>query len=203
MPYGFLDIAITPGVRDAQAAMGSNHLWTNFEGDRAFDRFTAIISQNGNAYEEGFSKDWEPIRRYWRDPTTANREALRGQLTAEGIRDQYKHGVPDVTKVSPDGWTLDVFYTQRPGVNDIMLDLFRDDQSNAAMYPDSQRYFRERKPKLLAIWGKNDAIFLPAGAEAFKRDIPNAEVHFLDTGHFALETHAGEIAQNIVRFMSA
>lgn len=167
------------------------------------ERITAIVSQNGNAYDEGFSQGWEPIQRYWRNPTDANREVLRGQLTTEGIREQYEHGVRDVARVSPDGWTLDVFYTRRPGVDEIMLDLFRDYQSNAAMYPDFQRYFREHKPKLMAIWGKNDPIFIPAGAEAFKRDLPNAEVHLLDTGHFALETHAGEIAQRIIAFMQA
>lgn len=167
------------------------------------ERITAIISQNGNAYDDGFGTVWEPIQRYWRDPSPANREALRGELGTDGIRQQYVHGVPDPSLISPDGWTLDAFYTQRPGIDDIMLDLFRDYRTNAALYPDFQRYFREHQPPLLAIWGKNDPIFVPAGAQAFKRDLPNAQVHLLDTGHFALETHAREIAARIAAFLSA
>ncbi|WP_241127553.1 alpha/beta fold hydrolase [Novosphingobium terrae] len=167
------------------------------------ERITAIISQNGNAYDDGFGTVWEPIQRYWRDPSRANREALRGELGTEGIRQQYVHGVPDPSLISPDGWTLDACYTQRPGIDDIMLDLFRDYRTNAALYPDFQRYFRDHKPPLLAIWGKNDPIFVPAGALAFKRDLPDAQVHLLDTGHFALETHAVEIATRITTFLSA
>ena len=165
------------------------------------DRVTAIISQNGNAYEEGLSEGWNPIRRYWEDATDANRQALRGLLGAESIRWQYEHGVPDTSRVSPDGWTLDAHYTQRPGVDEIQLDLFLDYRSNVAMYPEFQRYFRERAPKLLAIWGRNDPFFVPPGAEAFKRDLPEAEVRFLDTGHFALETHAVEIGAAVRDFL--
>jgi pimeloyl-ACP methyl ester carboxylesterase len=165
------------------------------------DRVTAIISQNGNAYEEGLSEGWNPIRRYWEDATDANRQALRGFLSADAIRWQYEHGVPDTSRVSPDGWTLDAHYTQRPGVDEIQLDLFLDYRNNVAMYPDVQRYFRERKPKLLAIWGRNDPFFIPPGAEAFRRDVPDAEVHFLDTGHFALETHAREIGAAVRDFL--
>jgi pimeloyl-ACP methyl ester carboxylesterase len=165
------------------------------------ERITAIISQNGNAYVEGLSDGWNPIQRYWREPSDANRQALRVLLTPESIRWQYEHGVADLSKVSPDGSALDAWYTARPGVDDIQLDLFLDYASNVALYPAFQAYFRERQPKLLAIWGRNDPFFLPPGAEAYKRDLPNAEVRFLDTGHFALETHAAEIAQAIADFL--
>lgn len=161
------------------------------------DRVTAIISQNGNAYEEGLSDGWGPIRAYWRDPSPANREALRSFLTPETTRWQYTHGVPDVTAVSPDGYSLDSFYLARSGADEIQLDLFRDYQSNVALYPTFQRYFRAHAPRFLAVWGRNDPFFLPEGAEAFRRDNPGATVHFFDTGHFALETHATEIAARI------
>jgi pimeloyl-ACP methyl ester carboxylesterase len=164
------------------------------------DRITAIISQNGNAYEEGLSDGWNPIRAYWKDPSQANREALRSFLKPETTAWQYTHGVPDPTRVSPDGYSLDSFYMLRPGVADVQLDLMGDYQSNIALYPTFQQYFRTHKPPLLAVWGKNDPFFLPPGAEAFKRDIPNATVRFFDTGHFALETHAPEIAAAIVEF---
>jgi pimeloyl-ACP methyl ester carboxylesterase len=164
-------------------------------------RVTAIISQNGNAYEEGLSDGWTPIRAYWEDRSPANREALRAFLKPESIAWQYTHGAPDATRVSPDGYTLDNFYTSRPGVADVQLDLFGDYKSNVALYPTFQQYFRTHKPPLLAVWGKNDPFFLPPGAEAFKRDIPNATVRFFDTGHFALETHAAEIAAAIREFI--
>ena len=165
------------------------------------DRITAIISQNGNAYEEGLSDGWTPIRAYWQDRSAANREALRAFLKPETTVWQYTHGVPDATRVSPDGYTLDNFYTSRPGVADVQLDLFGDYKSNVALYPTFQQYFRTHKPPLLAVWGKNDPFFLPPGAEAFKRDIPNATVRLFDTGHFALETHAAEIAAAIREFI--
>jgi len=158
------------------------------------DRITAIISQNGNAYEEGLSSGWDPIRAYWKEATPANREALRSFLKPETTIWQYTHGVADPTAVSPDGYSLDNFYLARPGATDLQLDLFGDYKSNVALYPAFQAYFRTHKPPLLAVWGKNDPFFLPAGAEAFKRDIPSATVRFFDTGHFALETHAAEIA---------
>ncbi len=164
-------------------------------------RVTAIISQNGNAYEEGLSDGWNPIERYWRDPTDANRQALRELLTPKSIRWQYEHGVSDVSKISPDGVNLDAWYIARPGVDDIQLDLFLDYASNVALYPAFQAYFREHQPKLLAIWGEKDPFFLPPGAEAYKRDLPNAQVRFLDTGHFALETHVEEIATAIADFL--
>lgn len=165
------------------------------------ERISAIISQNGNAYEEGLSDGWSPIRAYWQDASPANREALRALLKPEATRWQYTHGVPDATKVSPDGYSLDDFYLSRPGVDELQLDLFGDYKSNIALYPAFQTYFRTHKPPFLAVWGKNDPFFLPAGAAAFKRDIPDAVVRFFDTGHFALETHAAEIAAAIRDFL--
>jgi pimeloyl-ACP methyl ester carboxylesterase len=166
------------------------------------ERIVAIISQNGNAYEEGLSEGWNPIRAYWQEPSQANRNALRNFLAPETTIWQYTHGVTDRTRVSPDGYSLDNFYLTRPGADEIQLDLFGDYKTNVALYPKFQSYFREHKPPLLAVWGKNDPFFLPAGAEAFKRDIPSAEVRFLDTGHFALETHCDEIASAIGAFLS-
>ena len=165
------------------------------------DRITAIISQNGNAYEEGLSEGWNPIRAYWQEPSEANRDALRAFLKPETTIWQYTHGVPDPKMVSPDGYSLDNFYLARPGMADLQLDLFGDYKSNVALYPTFQAYFRTHRPPLLAVWGKNDPFFLPAGAEAFKRDVPGAVVRFLDTGHFALETHATEIAAAIREFL--
>ncbi|HVW68595.1 MAG TPA: alpha/beta fold hydrolase [Steroidobacteraceae bacterium] len=166
------------------------------------ERITAIISQNGNAYVEGLSEGWNPIRAYWENASPANREALRQFLTPETTKWQYTHGVPDATAVSPDGYSLDDFYLSRPGVAEVQLDLFGDYKSNVALYPEFQKYFRTHRPPLLAAWGKNDPFFLPPGAEAFKRDIPEAQVRFFDTGHFALETHAVEIAAAIREFLS-
>ena len=165
------------------------------------ERITAIVSQNGNAYLEGLSDGWSPIRAYWQDPSAANRAALRSLLSPETTVWQYTHGVPDAALVSPDGYSLDNFYLARPGADDVQLDLFGDYKSNVALYPLFQAYFREHKPPFLAIWGKNDPFFLPAGATAFKRDMPDAEVRFLDTGHFALETHAEEIAEAMRDFL--
>jgi len=163
-------------------------------------RITAIVSQNGNAYEEGLSDGWDPIRTYWREPSQANRDALRSFLTPETTLFQYTHGVADPSLVSPDGRSLDDHYLARPGAHEAQLDLLLDYASNVALYPDFHAYFRNHQPPLLAVWGKNDPFFLPAGAEAFKRDIPNADVRFFDTGHFALETHAAEIATAIRDF---
>jgi pimeloyl-ACP methyl ester carboxylesterase len=166
------------------------------------ERIAAIISQNGNAYEEGLSHGWNPIRAYWQTPSQANRKALRSFLTPETTIWQYTHGVSDTTHVSPDGYSLDNFYLARPGADEVQLDLFGDYKSNVALYPVFQEYFRKHKPLFLAIWGKNDPFFLPPGAEAFKRDIPGAEVRFLDAGHFALETNCEEIAAAIRDFLS-
>src|SRR6185295_10337207 len=166
------------------------------------ERITAIISQNGNAYEEGLSEGWNPIQAYWKDPSEANRSALRMMLKPETTLWQYTYGVADISSVSPDGHTLDDYYLRRAGADEIQLDLLGDYKSNVALYPAFQQYFRTHKPPLLAVWGKNDPFFLPPGAEAFKRDNPNATVQFFDTGHFALETHASEIATAIRNFLS-
>ncbi len=165
------------------------------------ERIAAIISQNGNAYAEGLSEGWNPIRTYWQDPSAANRAALRAFLTPETTYWQYTHGVADTSAVSPDGYSLDNFYLARPGADEVQLDLFGDYKSNVALYPEFQAYFRKHKPPFLAVWGKNDPFFLPAGAEAFKHDISGAEVHFFDAGHFALETHSAEIAAAIRDFL--
>jgi len=165
------------------------------------DRVTAIVSQNGNAYEEGLSENWDPIQRYWRAPTPENRDALRSLLTLDATRWQYVHGVPDETLVSPDGYTLDHALLSRPGNDEIQLDLFRDYATNVALYPQFQAYFRTQRPPVLAVWGRNDPFFLPAGAEAYRRDNPNAVVRLLDTGHFALETHHQEIGTAVRDFL--
>jgi len=165
------------------------------------ERITAIISQNGNAYEDGLSEGWNPIQRYWKEPTPENRAALRDLLKVETTRWQYVHGVPDESMVAPESYTLDSALPARPGNDEIQLDLFLDYASNVALYPTFQEYFRTHRPPLLAVWGKNDPFFLPAGAEAFTRDLPGAVVRFFDTGHFALETHAAEIAAAIRDFL--
>jgi len=166
------------------------------------NRITAIVSQNGNAYEEGLSDGWNPVCTYWIDPSKANRDALRMFLKPETTMWQYTEGVPDEMLVSPDGYSLDNHYLARPGADEIQLDLLLDYASNVRMYPEFQRYFREHQPPLLAVWGCNDPFFLPAGAEAYKRDNPNAQVRLLDTGHFALETHNDAIAFAITTFLS-
>ncbi|MDF0492230.1 alpha/beta fold hydrolase [Bradyrhizobium yuanmingense] len=165
------------------------------------DRITAIISQNGNAYEEGFSDEWGAWQAYWREPTEANREACRASLSPETVRSwQYGTGAnPDL--LGPDGYELDIAYMARPGAEDIQLDLILDYRSNVALYPTFQAYFREHRPPLLAAWGRHDPAFVPAGALAYRRDLPNAEVHLLDAGHFALETHHREIAVIIRDFL--
>ncbi|POM09772.1 hydrolase [Pseudomonas sp. WP001] len=165
------------------------------------ERVTAIISQNGNAYEEGLGKGWAPIQRYWQAPTQQNRDALRDFPTPASIKWQYLEGVSDQSAVSPDGYTLEGLQVSRPGNADIQLDLLLDYASNVAMYPAFQAYFRQYQPPLLAVWGKNDPFFVPAGAEAWKRDIPKADIRFYDTGHFALETHAKEIIPVIRAFL--
>jgi pimeloyl-ACP methyl ester carboxylesterase len=165
------------------------------------DRITAIISQNGNAYTDGLSDGWAPVQAYWKDPSPANREAVRSMVQPETTIWQYTHGVPDVTMVSPDGYGLDNFYLARPGADEIQLDLLLNYASNVALYPAWQEYFRTSRPPLLAVWGSNDPFFTPPGAEAFKRDIPGADVRFVPTGHFALETHADEIAKAIIDFL--
>jgi pimeloyl-ACP methyl ester carboxylesterase len=166
------------------------------------DRVVAIVSQNGNAYEEGLSDAWKPIRAYWQEPSEAKRDALRSFLSAETTLFQYTHGVEEPALVSPDGRSLDDFYLARPEAHEAQLDLLLDYASNVALYPQFQDYFRKHKPPLLAVWGENDPFFLRAGAEAFRRDNPRAEVHFYPTGHFALETHCQEIAAAIRDFLN-
>jgi pimeloyl-ACP methyl ester carboxylesterase len=150
------------------------------------ERINAIISQNGNAYEEGLSDGWNPIRAYWQDSSQANRKALRSFLTPATTVWQYTHGVSDTTSVSPDGYSLDNFYLARDGAHEVQLELLGDYKSNVALYPAFQAYFRKHQPRFLAAWGENDPFFLPQGAKAFKRDIPNAKIRLFPTGHFAL-----------------
>ncbi len=166
------------------------------------ERITALVTQNGNAYEEGLSEGWNPIQAYWRDPSARNRDALRQFLAPQTTQWQYTHGVSDTARISPDGYALDNWYLSRPGADEVQLDLFLDYASNVALYPAFQAYFRAHQPPLLAVWGRNDPFFLPAGAEAFRRDIADADVRFFDTGHFALETHADEIATAIRGFLA-
>ena len=165
------------------------------------ERITAIISQNGNAYEEGLSDGWNPIQKYWKEQTPKNRAALRDFLKPETTKWQYVHGVQEESQVAPESYTLDSALLAREGNDEIQLDLFLDYASNVALYPKFQEYFRSKRPPLLAVWGKNDPFFLPPGAEAFQRDNPHAEVRFYDTGHFALETHHREIAGAIRDFL--
>lgn len=165
------------------------------------ERVQAIVSQNGNAYLEGFSEAWGPWENYWHAPTPENREACRDSLAPDTIREfQYLHGA-DADLVSPDGYSLDIAYMASPEAQEIQLDLILDYRTNVKLYPEFQAYFRKHQPPFLAVWGKNDPAFLPAGAEAYKRDLPAAEVHLLDAGHFALETHADEIAALMLRFL--
>jgi pimeloyl-ACP methyl ester carboxylesterase len=162
------------------------------------ERVSAIISQNGNAYEEGLSQGWNPIQNYWKEPSAANRNALRDFLKPEATKWQYIHGVAEESLVAPESYTLDSVLLARPGNDEIQLDLFLDYASNVALYPKFQEYFRKFQPPFVAVWGKNDPFFVPAGAEAYKRDLPKAKVHFVDTGHFALETHCERIAEAIL-----
>jgi pimeloyl-ACP methyl ester carboxylesterase len=165
-------------------------------------RIAGIISQNGNAYMEGLNESWTPIQIYWKNPCDANRAALRGFLQAGTTKWQYTHGAHDISLVAPESYTLDQAFLDWPGNDEIQLDLFLDYASNVALYPAFQEYFRSYQPKFLAIWGNKDPFFLASGAEAFRRDNPNAEVHFVDAGHFALETKGSEIAALILPFLS-
>lgn len=167
------------------------------------DRITAIITQNGNAYEEGFVKPfWDGLFAYAEAPGPQTEAAVRGALTPESIRWQYVNGVADPSLVSPDNWVHDLALLDRPGNDEIQLRLFRDYATNVDLYPEVHRYFRESRVPLLAVWGANDEIFGPAGAEAFRRDLPDAEIHLIDTGHFALETHLDPIADHIRTFLT-
>jgi pimeloyl-ACP methyl ester carboxylesterase len=166
------------------------------------ERIAAIITQNGNTYLEGVSDAFAPIQAYWKEPSQANRDALRGFLAPETTLFQYTHGVADPSMVSPDGRNLDDFYLARPGNSEIQLDLLLDYQSNVALYDTIQAYLRQHQPPVLAVWGKNDPFFIPPGAEAFRRDVPSADIRFIDSGHFALETHAREIGAAMREFLA-
>jgi pimeloyl-ACP methyl ester carboxylesterase len=166
------------------------------------ERVMALIVQNGNSYEEGLGEFWAPIKKYWNDPSRQNRDALRVLLKPESTRWQYTNGVTDTSLLSPDTWTLDQAGLDRPGNDEIQLDLFYDYRTNLPLYPHFQQYFRDYQPPTLVIWGKNDAIFPAEGAMPYRRDLPNAEIHLLDTGHFALETHGYEIACLIREFLA-
>ena len=165
------------------------------------ERITAIVTQNGNTYLEGVSKAFAPVQAYWKEPTQANRDALRVFLAPQTTLFQYTHGVADPSLVSPDGRNLDDFYLTRPGNDEIQLDLLLDYQSNVALYHTIQAYLRQHQPPVLAVWGRNDPFFIPPGAEAFKQDVPSADIRFVDSGHFALETHAGEIGAAMRDFL--
>jgi pimeloyl-ACP methyl ester carboxylesterase len=165
------------------------------------ERVTALITQNGNAYEEALADGWIPIQRYWKEPSAANRDAVRQFVTPEAIKWQYTHGVKDPTRIAPDTYLLDAALIECPGNVDIQLDLFLDYADNVAKYPQFQAYFRKHRPPILAVWGRNDPFFRSAGAAAFKRDVPDAEIHLFDTGHFALETHISEIGALIHEFL--
>ncbi len=166
------------------------------------ERISALISQNGNAYEEGLSDGWNPIRAYWQDATEENRNNLRTFLQAGTVQFQYNHGEADPGLIAPESYTLDQHLLDRAGNDEIQLDLFGDYKANVALYPRFQEYFRTHQPPTLAVWGKNDPFFLPAGAEAFRRDLPHAEVRFVDAGHFPLETHLDEVAGIIRAFLA-
>lgn len=166
------------------------------------EKITGIISQNGNAYVEGLSTGWNPIQKYWENDTQENRDALRSFYSKEGTAFQYFTGVTDSSLIAPEAYILDQHFLDRPASAEIQLDLLKDYKTNVELYPSFQKYFRTNKPKLLAVWGNKDPFFLPAGAEAYKKDIPNAIVKFYDTGHFALETHAQEIGNEILKFLS-
>ena len=165
-------------------------------------RVSAIVSQNGNAYEEGLGDTWQPMQRYWREPTLEHRNAIRTVLNAEGMKHEYSVEIRNPSLIRPESYTLDAALLARPGNVDIQLDLFLDYASNVKMYPQFQEYFRKTKPPLLAVWGKFDGYFIPAGAEAFQCDIPNAVIQFLPTGHFALETHLEEVVVSMRAFLS-
>lgn len=167
------------------------------------ERITGIISQNGNAYEEGLSKEWNPIQKYWKDPSQANREALRDFVSQKATWFQYHEGVSDPSLIAPETYTLDQHFLDRPGNIDIQLDLVKDYRTNVALYPKFHQYFKTHHPKALLVWGNKDPYFLPAGAEAYKKDLPDAKLKFYNTGHFALETHGVEIGAEIVDFLAS
>ncbi|AZI26384.1 alpha/beta hydrolase [Pedobacter sp. G11] len=165
------------------------------------EKITGIISQNGNAYEEGLSAEWDGIQKYWRDPSQANRDSLKDFVSEKATWFQYHQGASDVGLIAPETYTLDQAFLDRPGNIEIQLDLVKDYRTNVALYPKFHEYFRKHQPKMLLVWGNQDPFFLPAGAEAYKKDNPNAILKFYETGHFALETHVSEIGKEILNFM--
>lgn len=166
------------------------------------EKVQGFIVQNGNAYDEGLLEFWDPIKKYWQDPSEENRKALAFLVTPEATKWQYQNGVSDLTALDPTTWTLDQLGMDRPGNADIQLDFLYDYRTNVPLYPDFQAYFRKYQPPMLITWGKNDHIFPPAGATPYKRDLKTVETHLLDTGHFALETHGHEIAARILKFVA-
>jgi pimeloyl-ACP methyl ester carboxylesterase len=165
------------------------------------ERVSALIVQNGNAYDEGIQDFWNPIQKYWASGDLKDREAIRWLTSLKATKWQYTDGVPDTSLVSPDTWTVDQAFLDRPGNQEIQLDLFYDYRTNIPLYSAWQAYFRKHQPPTLVLWGKNDKIFVVDGAQPYKRDLPNAELHLFDTGHFALETHGPEIADRIRGFL--
>jgi pimeloyl-ACP methyl ester carboxylesterase len=166
------------------------------------EKITGIISQNGNAYEEGLSKEWGPIQRYWKNPSKVNRESLKDFVSEKATWFQYHEGVTDLSLIAPETYILDQHFLDRPGNIEIQLDLVKDYRSNVALYPKFHQYFQKYKPKMLLVWGNKDPFFLPAGAEAYKKDLPDATLKFYNTGHFALETHVTEIGADILDFLA-
>jgi len=166
------------------------------------DRVQALIVQNGNAYDEGLLKFWDPIKKYWANARAENRAALHFLVDPKSTRWQYENGVSDLTLLDPTTWALDQIGLDRPGNRDIQMDLFYDYRTNVPLYPEFQAFFRKYQPPTLITWGKNDVIFPPEGAAPYSRDLKNIETHLLDTGHFALETHGPEIASRIETFLS-
>jgi pimeloyl-ACP methyl ester carboxylesterase len=162
---------------------------------------SAIITQNGNAYVEGLGDAWAPVQKYWASNNSADRDGIRFILTAETTKWQYENGTPDLNTIAPETYTLDQALMDRPGNNDIQLDLFYDYRNNVGLYPQFHEYFKESQVPLLAVWGKHDPFFIPSGAEAYKKDLPDAEVHLLDAGHFAGESHTREIAEYLLDFL--
>jgi pimeloyl-ACP methyl ester carboxylesterase len=165
------------------------------------ERVSGLIIQNGNAYEEGLREFWDPIKAYWADGSAAHRDALAGLVTLELTKFQYTDGVKDVSRISPDNWLQDQALLDRPGNKDIQLDMLYDYRTNVPLYPQFQSFFRERKPPTLIVWGKNDKIFPEVGAHPYLRDLPEADIHILDTGHFALEDKLDEMAPLIRNFL--
>jgi pimeloyl-ACP methyl ester carboxylesterase len=165
------------------------------------ERVSALVIQNGNAYEEGLKEFWKPLKAYWADGSITNREALRAGLTVAATKSQYLDGVRDPSRISPDNWLHDQALLDRPGIDEIMLDLFKDYGTNIALYPQFQKFFRTHRLPTLIVWGKNDVIFPADGAHAYLRDLPDAELHLLDTGHFALEDKCNEIARLMRDFL--